>query len=222
MQMKLLWIMLAFVVLAGNPLSATTITFDEDSVSAGGLFNPPLGTRPSTEYLHLGALFQSIDDAGFSFVATKQLITSSPFANNFLTIFSAVPQSTATNLAITFWNPLNGVNPGTVLGSSISMDLADGNIEPNPRVTVRTYDIDGQSIETLALTSFQQTLQFSSGQVHRIVIEDTGADGHVLDNLVFGEITVTEVPEPAAIILVGGGLVFISRFWRRNRVQAGN
>ena len=202
--------LLSSAILLSTPAFSTTINFNEAGLVAG--FGPqqlglnPQGTVLANQFASLGVTFSNNGVTNYvSDTASTGAIAGT--SGNYLVVLNNAILGPAPYgyLTATF---------GTSGASNISLDLFDGNANPSPRVMVRVYDASNVQLGSgISLAAFSGTVNIPFA--HHIQIEDTGADGFVIDNLSFGG---AAVPEPGTWLLLGGGLAAlgsIRRFGKR-------
>ena len=201
----------AALALASAPALATTITFSELGLVPGNSL--------TTEYASLGILVSTVNGpAVIGGGATPPV--GSTITGQYLVV-NWSPNGVA-HANIEFVDPTNSAVPGWVDGSTVFFDLWDDNAIPSPRVTVKAYDLSNVLLGTYDLTSlYENNGGGFTGDVHRLEVIDNGGDGHVLDNLDYGDIITPpgpqEIPEPGTFFLMGAGLVGLGFAIRRRR-----
>ena len=205
MSTKLLLFTFALSLLS-MPSRATTIGFNEEGLVPGAP-----GTSLTNQLAAQGLLFSSS--------GTDNYVSNTNFPNgnvvtegNFLVVLNKVI------LASQPWGFVTITFQGGG-ASNISFDVFDGNGTPSPRVLIRAFDDeDIQLGDALGLTTLKATLSIPFARY--IQLEDTGADGFVIDNLSFNLIPTDQgVPEPGTYLLFGGGLAILGLLKVRRNVQ---
>lgn len=208
-------------IMSSTPAFPTTITFNEAGLVAG--FGPqqlglnPQGTALSNQLASLGVTFTNngvvnyvSDGPSTGFIAGA--------SGNYLVVLNNTILGPPPFGYLTATFGANGAN-------NISLDLFDGNANPSPRVVVRAYDASNTQLgASLGLMNFGGTLTIPFA--HHIQIEDTGADGFVIDNLSFtlaanGNGNVAHAPEPGTWLLLGAGLTVLGTIRRRKAAARG-
>jgi|GEM_PF-7079868 hypothetical protein len=186
--------------------TATTITFSESGLAPGNTLTNQLASY--------GVLF-SVSNGTIVVSNSWTPPAGSTITGQYVAVNSTI--SSTGQATVAFVSPSDPSVNGWVNGASISFDLWDTNATPSPRVTVNAYDMNAVLLGTFNLTSeYVNAANPFSGNVHSLVFVDDGGDGHVIDNLSFGDITV--VPEPGTFVLLGAGLMVVSlarRFRKR-------
>lgn len=198
MSIKLLFCTLVLCSIVA-PVFATTIGFNETGLVAG---SP--GTSLSTQLSTLGVVFSS--SGVTNYVSNGSFVGNVASPGNFLVILN-------TTILSKPWGHLT-IQFAEAGASNISLDVFDGNVDPSPRVLIRAFDGDVQLGDPLGLNALSAHLSIPFAR--SIQLEDTGADGFVIDNLSFNLLrTETEVPEPVTFILFGAGLFAIGLLKQR-------
>jgi hypothetical protein len=105
-----------------------------------------------------------------------------------------------------FVDPSGSGRQATTPASNFSVFVSDANFA-DLSVIVRTFGLDGGLLEEQFLNSLGEVLSFSIGDIARVEFFDLGSDGHTIDDLSFGPLTVVAAPEPPALGLLSLGLM---------------
>lgn len=192
MRLMLSLIVLVFLLFAA-PASAGLITFGE----------VPVGTVVSSEYVGDGVYFWQW---------TTTSVTANWNSGNI--VQPALAVYGPGNLGLQFVQPGNSSAQGWVDSGSINFDIWDTNAGST---NVYFYDENGVLIPALTIlglgSSNPVNISVAAGyNVGWIYFQDDG-DGHVIDNIAFGE--VMSIPEPATFALLGAGLLAVGLLRRR-------
>lgn len=198
-------VVVSILALMSVPAAAGVITFNELGLGVGDILTTQLGS--------LGVIFStSLGTTAIGDSTDYPPPGASTITGQYVILGSTDVLVTPAILSVFFVDPSNPVVPRIVDGSTIFIDLWD--TESN--VTVHAYDDGGSLLGTVTLnTLFANAMGGFTGDVHRLDFVDDGADGFVLDNLVFGDIT--PVPEPGTLALMGLGLLAVAFGLRRKR-----
>ena len=185
--------MLLALVLFAGPASAGLITFGE----------VPVGTAVTTEYVGDGVYFWQ-----WTTTATTANWNSGSIVQPSLAVYGPG------DFYLQFVQPGDQNIQGWVDSGSINFDIWDTN---SGSTNVYFYDDTGALIPALTIlglgSSNPVNISVAGGyNIGWIAFSDDG-DGHVIDNIAFGE--VMSIPEPATFALLGAGLLAVGLLRRR-------